>query len=268
MKRSNLISLLELAVLVIVVVLALFFWKTSSANIDSDIGNSTKQNETVSIPSTEVLIDSGEKEKPMADSMEEKRTISASMDDALFIGDSRTVGLAEYAGIEGADFFSTVGMSVYDVYENLVSVPTVGKVTLNELLDNKDYDKIYIMLGINEIGYKYDNTVSKYKELIEFIKEKESEALIFVQANIHVTQSRSESDKVVNNKAINELNFKLSELADSQTIFYLDANVLFDDANGNLASDKAGDSAHLFAKYYSEWGEWIINQTRLLIEEV
>ncbi|MDD6478252.1 MAG: hypothetical protein PUF48_00330, partial [Oscillospiraceae bacterium] len=59
-----------------------------------------------------------------------------SMDDALFIGDSRTVGLMEYAGIDGADYFCTVGMSVYNIHKKPVSVPNVGKVTLTELLNS------------------------------------------------------------------------------------------------------------------------------------
>lgn len=271
MKKSNVILLLAFTFLVIMAGLALFYWNALSENKDLDTDSSMKQNETVSALPTEAVTGAGEKSETEYDEVKtdnEKPIISDSMEDALFIGDSRTVGLAEYAGIKGADFFASVGMSVYDVHKNPVSVPTVGKVTLTELLDNKDYGKIYIMLGINEVGYKYDSTVSKYKELIEFIQEKEPKAFIFIQANVHVTQSRSESDKVVNNKAINELNTRLSELADGKKIFYLDANVLFDDANGNLSSDKAGDSAHLFAKYYSEWGEWIVNQTRLLMEEV
>lgn len=295
MKKSNLITILSFVILIVMVVLFMLLGKTPSVNYDSDADNSLGQNDTISVLSTDLDIESGEnaetetdttelaeskleneKTEPITDTTEEKETentlnekkeISASMDDALFIGDSRTVGLSEYAGIEGADFFATIGMSVYNIHKNSLSVPAVGKVTLTELLDNKKYGKIYVMLGINEVGYKYDSTVSKYKELIEMIKEKEPEALIFIQANVHVTQSRSESDKVVNNKAINELNTKLSELADGKKIFYLDANVLFDDVNGNLSSDKAGDSAHLYAKYYSEWGEWIVNQTRLLIEE-
>lgn len=35
--------------------------------------------------------------------------------DALFIGDSRTMGLKEYGQMEGAEFFANTGMSVYNV---------------------------------------------------------------------------------------------------------------------------------------------------------
>ena len=189
------------------------------------------------------------------------------MDDALFIGDSRTVGLMEYAGIDGADYFCTVGMSVYNIHKNSVSVPNVGKVTLTELLNGKKYGKIYIMLGVNEVGYKFSSTVEKYSELIEFIKDKQPDAVIFIQANLHVSKSRSDSDKVVNNTAINGLNAELAKLADGKSIFYLDANILFDDEAGGLSADKSEDSTHLYAKYYKEWGEWIIKQTASLIGE-
>ena len=49
---------------------------------------------------------------------------------SLFIGDSRTVGLADYADLDNATFFASVGMTVYNVWENKVSVPKIGKVRL------------------------------------------------------------------------------------------------------------------------------------------
>lgn len=189
------------------------------------------------------------------------------MDDALFIGDSRTVGIMEYAGIEGADFFCTVGMSVFNIHKKPVSVSTVGKVTLTELLDGKSYGKIYIMLGINEVGYKIGSIIQKYGELIDFIEEKQPDATVIIQANLHVTRERSDSNDVETNPAINSLNAELSKLAESRNLIYLDANTLFDDETGALPGKKSEDGTHLFAKYYREWGEWIIHQTALLMEE-
>lgn len=180
---------------------------------------------------------------------------------ALFIGDSRTVGLWEYGNLEGADFFANDGMSVYNIYKKLLSVPSVGKVTLTELLDNRQYAKIYIMLGINELGYNLDKTAAKYKELVALIQEKQPEACLILQANLHVSKKRSERDTVINNGAINCINAKIAEMADNQEIFYLDANVLFDDGNGNLDAEKTGDEAHPYGKYYAGWSDWILQQT-------
>lgn len=122
------------------------------------------------------------------------------------------------------------------------------------------------MLGINEVGYNFKQTVSKYRELLEFIEQKQPGAVVFLQANLHVTKKRSDTDEVVNNRAINQLNQEISKLADQKKIFYLDENILFDDAGGNLSTEKSADTAHLYAKYYIEWGNWIIDRTGVLLE--
>ena len=275
MKKSNLVTLLSLCFIIVAVILFMFLWKTPSASSGTKTeSNSTTQSNIITTPkdtsediSSTKTEDSSEASTSITDNITSKTNNNTSMGDALFIGDSRTVGLMEYAGIDGADYFCTVGMSVYNIHEKPVSVPNVGKVTLTELLNSKKYGKIYIMLGINEVGYKFSSTVEKYSELIEFVKGKQSDAIIFIQANLHVTKSRSDSDKVVNNTAINVLNAELAKLADGKSKFYLDANILFDDKTGALSSDKSEDSTHLYAKYYSEWGKWIIRQTASLIGE-
>lgn len=181
--------------------------------------------------------------------------------ESLFIGDSRTVALADYATIEDANFFATVGMTVCNVWDARVSIPQIGKVTLNELLNDKQYDMIYIMLGVNELGYAFDKTVCRYEALVESVQTLQPDAVVILMANIHVTAQRSESDPYINNPAINRFNEATSRLADSRTVFYLDANSLFDDADGNLATEKSADSAHLKANYCAEWGDWLIIET-------
>lgn len=202
-----------------------------------------------------------------SESAEGGENINILMKDSLFIGDSRTVGLMEYAELSDADFFCNVGMSVYNINKKPVSVPNVGKVTFSELISNKKYGKIYIMLGVNEVGYETKTTLSKYSELISLIKQNQPNAAVFIEANLHVAKSRSDSDKTVNNAAIDNLNAELKKLADGKTVFYLDANTVFDDGAGNLAADKTADGTHLYAKYYAEWGRWIVSQTASLVGE-
>ena len=275
MKKSNLVALLSLCFIIVAVILFMFFWKTPSAGSGTKIeSSSATQSNIITTPkdtsediSSTKTEDSSEASTSITDNITSKTNNNTYMGDALFIGDSRTVGLMEYSGIDGADYFCKVGMRVYNIHKKPVSVPNVGKVTLTELLNGKKYGKIYIMLGVNEVGYKFSSTAEKYSELIELIKDKQPNAVIFIQANLHVSKSRSDSDKVVNNIAINGLNTELSKLADGKRIFYLDANILFDDEAGGLSADKSEDSTHLYAKYYKEWGEWIVRQTASLIGE-
>lgn len=183
--------------------------------------------------------------------------------DALFIGDSRTVGLHEYGQIEGADFFATTGMNVYKVRDESVEVAGVGKVTLEQLLSTKHYGKIYLMLGINELGYNMEQTIGKYKELVDWLTEKNPDGILFIQANLHVAAARSDTDGTFNNKRINQFNKSISEFIDNKKIFYIDVNSLFDDEKGNLKAEYTSDNTHIYAKHYVEWRDWLLSKAIL-----
>ncbi len=260
MNRSNLRTLLSLFIVVGIVAIYAVLIDKPEEKPDTDNEPLTQLSEITALnttPSTTTTTATTIPAKP----------VNISMDDALFIGDSRTVGIKEYAGINDADFFCTVGLSIYNIHKNPVDVSGVGKVSFTQLISNKKYGKIYITLGINDLGYDTEKTMTKYREFIDLIKNNQPNAYIFIQSNLHVTQKRSDSDEVVNNAAINRFNAALSEFADGKTIFYFDSTGLYDDANGNLSTDKTGDDAHLYAKYYSEWGHWMITQTALLLNK-
>lgn len=188
----------------------------------------------------------------------EKKSVEKSyFDDALFIGDSRTVGISEYGNLNNATFFANTGMSVYNVLDKVVSVPRVGKLNLEQLLKSKQFGKVYIMLGINELGYNMDKSIEKYKKLVEYVKNNQSSSIIYIQANLHVTSKKANEDKVFNNTNINKFNTEISKIADNKNIFYIDVNEKFDDENGNLNSEYTSDNIHIYAKYYKEWSNWI-----------
>ena len=173
-------------------------------------------------------------------------------EDALFIGDSRTVGLQEYGSIPEACYFATIGMSVYDIFYEKVAGST-----FEDLMASRQFGKIYVMLGINELGYDRDQTVAEYEKLIDWIREKQPEAMVYIEANLHVSASRSNTDRIYNNKNLDDFNARISDLADGQRIFYLDVNPLFDDGQGNLSESFTADDTHVLGKYYKVWTEWI-----------
>ena len=182
--------------------------------------------------------------------------------DALFIGDSRTVGIAEYGTIKNATYFSNTGMSVYNIWSQKIDISSIGKVSLEELLDKKNFGKVYIMLGINEIGYNMSQTAKKYQELVKYVNTKQPKAIIYLQANLHVTKEKSDSDKSINNTRINKLNSAISKMSNNKNIFYLDVNSIFDDSSGNLRADYTSDKVHIYGKYYKQWTEWIRKNTK------
>ncbi len=62
--------------------------------------------------------------------------------DAVFIGDSRTVGLHDYGGLDDSTFYATVGMNVYNLWTEKFCEVDGEKVTLKrKRLKAKKYGK-------------------------------------------------------------------------------------------------------------------------------
>ena len=262
-------------IIIILVLIGVFTIKSSIKNSDSNLNivledqTTTLSNENINEnKQQEDYVNNFQNEKQIEhidnkteskkNSKHEKQTVGKEyFDDALFIGDSRTVGISEYGDLNNAIFFANTGMSVYNVFEKNVSVPRVGKLKLEQLLTYKKFGKIYIMLGINELGYNQEKTLKKYKDLLKFVQEKQSNAIIYIEANLHVTAERSNKDKTINNININKINNEISQLADNEKIFFIDVNEKFDDENGNLSSNYTQDNVHIYAKYYKEWSDWL-----------
>lgn len=196
---------------------------------------------------------------------ESKSASDASADnfeDTLFIGDSRTVGLKEYADLGEADVFASSGMSVFKIFDTRVSVKGKGKPSLEELLTSKEYKRIYLMLGINELGYGFSRSSGKYREVVGKIQSLQPHAVLYLEANLHVTKHKSDSDPVFQNAGIDKFNRYIKDMTDGSTMIYLDVNELFDDGTGSLAPEYTADDSHVLGKYYAAWAEWIKEKSR------
>ncbi len=179
--------------------------------------------------------------------------------DALFIGDSRTVGLYIYAKIPGASYFARTSMNVSNCFADKKSETGTGDLNLEEYLKANKFGKIYILLGINEIGYSYNWIISRYQTLLQKIQELQPDAILLIQSNMHVTKAKSDANPTTfNNDRINELNRRLAGLADGEKIFFLDFAAVFDDEKGCMKSEYSGDGVHFKASAYALWKNWIL----------
>ena len=214
----------------------------------------------------EMTAETTAEERP--DDVLEQPAVEASRElfqDALFIGDSRTVGLSEYADLGDADVFATIGLSSFKLFETEVDMPGYGKETLDEVLSRKNYGKIYLMLGINELGYPHASIEKQYREVVEKIREMQPDAILFLEASLHVSKAKSDSDSLYNNANIDWLNGVVESLCDQKQTYYIDVNEIFDDGAGNLDAQYTSDDAHPLGKYYAQWAEWIL--TKAIVKE-
>jgi len=175
-------------------------------------------------------------------------------DDALFIGDSRTVGIQEYGTLTNADYFCSVGMMSCKIDEEYIN-----GMNFDQLIDSKQYGKIYLMLGINEVGNDFQYTLTQYRAVVERLKAHQPNAIIYVQGNLHVSASAETS--VISNESINYLNSLIAGLADNKKVFYIDINEVYDDEYGYLTEAYTSDGVHPLAMYYKQWCDWLCTKT-------
>ena len=175
----------------------------------------------------------------------------------LFIGDSRTVGLFEYGDLGNAEIFANSGMSVFNLFESTVKTKSGLKQNLAEVLFQQQYHTIYLMLGINELGYDYNSIIRKYQSVVDTIKARQPNAMIVLEANLHVTAEKSASSNTYTNEKINQINSGIRAIAEISDCCYIDVNDIFDDENGALKTTYSTDGSHVLGKYYSVWTDWL-----------
>lgn len=179
-------------------------------------------------------------------------------DDAVFIGDSRTVGLHDYGGLDHSDFYATVGMNIYDLWKDAFCEVNGKKVTLEEALRAKQYKKVYFQIGINEMGRgTLDGFMDEYQNAVEKFKTLQPDAIIYVQAIMHVTQKKSDSDPIFNNPGIDARNQRIQQLADGVRVFYIDVNEVVCDDQGGLKQELTFDNLHLYGSKYNIWVDFL-----------
>ena len=183
--------------------------------------------------------------------------------DALMIGDSRTVGLYEYG--EMADltsFLARESTTVYDLFDDdeKMEYTPKGKEskerTLKDLLSKAKFGKIYISVGVNELGVPDTNDM--IREVLIFMDKLQPDAIIYIQGIMHVSKKMSSTDPVYNNKAVVQRNKAISTLANGRNIFYIDMNADLCDANGDLKEELTGDGIHLKASACELWHKFLL----------
>ena len=177
--------------------------------------------------------------------------------DALFIGDSRLQGFGFWSGIP-ATYYCATGFHVYK-YETTNVVQTEnGKVPIFEAMPYDAFTKVYIKVGLNELGYGTEENFEKtYAELIARIREYEPRAIIFVHAILPVTAEKSNTDKAHNNANIAARNAALEQFAKEQKAYFIDAGPALSDAEGNLRPEMTSDGIHLKPEYMKLWRDFL-----------
>lgn len=186
--------------------------------------------------------------------------------DAVFIGDSRVDGFKLYSGVTGMDYLDYTGLTVYDVVENKKVIRSGnGKISILEALAQKEYGKVYIALGINELGYfNADGFADTFGQLVDAVRECQPGAAIYIQSIIPVNTGKCKANDqpdYVTNEGIAGYNAALAQVAEEKEVFLLGVPGALLDENGEMDREYSADGVHFKKEGYVIWRDYLMCHT-------
>ncbi len=209
---------------------------------------------------------SSQQEEPVSDEQTESSVSHDENDDlsdALFIGDSRTVGLQNTCPYPKAVFLCNIGMHIDTALTSLDFTLSNGNAgTLIDAVSEGSYKRIFINLGLNDIGWPDTQIfIDYYTDLINELKTVQPDAEIYAEAILPVTAARELEGDVINNTNIARFNEAIEQVCQSTGATYLDCSEAIADENGYLPEEASTDGIHLLADYCDKWLQYIIDNT-------
>lgn len=189
------------------------------------------------------------------------------LSDAVFIGDSRTDGLRLYGGIaDVAAFLCQTGLSVYKVDQNQAVIRQgESRVSVLDALGRGSYGKVYLSLGLNELGYfNPAGYAETYGRVIDAVAQRQPGARIYVQLIIPVNDARcraSGTPYYITNQAVSDYNAALTALCADKDVTLLAAPPELLDETGQLREDITTDGAHFRPEGYALWRDYLLAHT-------
>lgn len=178
-------------------------------------------------------------------------------DDAVFLGDSRTDGLRLYSGLTHGTFLCSTGATVESVFTKSVET-AAGTMPLLDALAGLECGKIYVMLGINELGWNgTDIFRNQSTELIRRLQEDHPEAEIVIQSILPVSAGKDAEGRYVNNGRINEYNQVWLELAEEFDVAYMNVAESVAGEDGLLPEELCYDGVHLNKAGCRQWLDYL-----------
>ena len=127
-----------------------------------------------------------------------------------------------------------------------------------DALDGLEFSKLYIMLGVNELGWPRSEVFrEQYGKVIDRVREEHPEAEVVIQSLLPVSAKQEAKGSYVNNRRIAEFNALLEDLAAEKSCPYLDVAEAVTGEDGCLRQELTTDGVHLNTAGCQAWLEYL-----------
>lgn len=178
--------------------------------------------------------------------------------DVVFLGDSRTEGFHLYSGLQEGQYLYAVGATVASVFDKATEQTDAGKVPMLDALAKMECGKVYVMLGVNELGWPRTETYyNQYGKLIDRIRQDHPDAEVVIQSLLPVSAVQEAKGTYVNNERIAAYNDILLQLAEEKNCPYLNVAEAVTGEDGCLKPELTSDGIHLNKAGCAVWLDYL-----------
>ena len=177
-------------------------------------------------------------------------------DDACFIGHSQVVGIANYLELRNADYYCCVGFKAQELLDYPWYIgPDKRYGSVNKIFHNFPdiYNKVYIMLGINDCNTEVphiDEFLKPMRELLDIVRETQPNATIYL-ISLAPVGHETPMNITYNLPNVTLFTQAVKDLSREYGTEYLDVFRLLSDNEGYfLDVYNSGDGIHIKAKQY------------------
>lgn len=185
-------------------------------------------------------------------------------DDAAFIGDSRIDGFRLYSGIKNGEFIVHTGLSIFQVGKKDITYKG-KKMKVMEALGKGEYKKVYVSLGVNELGMNNDTGYhDHFAKLVDDIRAQQPDATIYIQLLIPVNEQKCREKGIasyIENGHLQTYNDILKEVAQEKHVFLVDPAEELTDETGEPPYDSVADGVHFQRGPYKQWFDYLKRHT-------
>ena len=198
-------------------------------------------------------------EMPWTPVQESEPVDDSYFDDVAFVGDSRTDGFRLYSGLERGTYFCVTGETVASATDMENWKTEDGrKISLADAVAAADCGKIYLMLGVNELGWNGTDIFRSHAEnLLRRLQTDHPDAEIVVQSLLPVSAEQDAKGSYVNNQRILAYNQVWMELAEETGCDYVNIAEAVTGEDGCLPAEMSFDGVHLNRAGCHAWLDYL-----------
>lgn len=187
-------------------------------------------------------------------------------DNAVFLGDSRTEGFQLFGGLKHGTYYWARGMSVFRADNEDYKVFEVDgeELTLVGALSKAQYDMVYLMIGVNELGFGAEAYKAGLEELVDKVIAAQPDAVVYLQILPPVNDAMCRANGLanyINNANVASYNEAIIQVAAEKKVVLLNTAEVYTGEDGQLPKELANDGCHFVYGGYGLWADYLRSHT-------